>query len=137
MSLRVREQFICCVFAVILFLTGTCVEIPSAGSSFLYASEASQTDVTGSVLRDGSSITTLENVCAISMLRRDETTFLSSNESRSLMKRFLRNVAALLAFQTLLFFIFCYGVAEDWPILRRNASHVTIVRYIQQTDGKK
>ena len=137
MRLRVQERFICCIFAVILFLTGMCVEIPHADTSFSYAKEASLTDATGSVLTDGSRITTLENVCAISMLKRDTSTFLSSNKSRSLMRKFLRNVAALLASQALIFFIFCYGTTTDWSVVRLNGSLVAIVRYIQQTDGKK
>lgn len=134
---RVREQLICYIFIAALFLAGMCVEIPSADISFLRANEASMTDATGSVISNVAKITALERACTISMLRRDATTFLSSNRNRSLMKRNAGNVAALIAAETLLFYIFCLGKIAEWSsgVLRR--SHATIVRYIQQTDGKK
>lgn len=136
MKLRIREQFICCLFAVILFLTGMCVEIPHADTSFSYAKEVSLTGDGGSVLQDGSNVTILDNVCAISMLRRDTTTFFD-NKGRRMIRNFWRNVVILLASQALLFFIFFYGMITDWSALRLCGSHATIVRYIQQKDGKK
>ena len=70
-------------------------ENPYADASFLYAKESSLTGPTGSVLRDGSGVTTLDNVCALSSLRRDVTTVLSSNRTRNVIRR-VRDVVALL-----------------------------------------
>jgi len=136
MKEKLREQFICCMFAVILFLSGMCVELPHADASFLYASESSLTGTTGSVFRDGSIVAALENVCVLSTLRRDTTTILSSNRMRSTLRR-LRDVVALVATVMLLFYLFCFGRMTGDAFWKLNGSQATIVRYIQETDGKK
>jgi len=137
MKMRVREQLICCIFAVTLFLSGMCVEIPHADASFLYAKEVSFTGLSGSVISNGSRITKLEPVCAIDAFRRDTTTYLSDNKGHNLVKRRLRNVVSLVAAVMLLSDIFLsYGMAARVS-LKLVGSHATIVRYIQQTDGKK
>jgi len=137
MKMNVREQFICCLLAVILFLSGMCVEIPHADASFLYAKEASFTSSNGSVISDGSRLTKPERVCTIDAFRRDVTTYLSGNRGRSLEKRFLRSVVALVAVAILLsYFFLSYGMANT-AFMELVDSHATIVRYIQQKDGKK
>lgn len=137
MRVQIKEQFMCCLLAVILFLTGMCVEVPPADVSFLYAKEASGASITGSVLREGSSHAVLEQAYMLETLRRDNTTFLSGNKGRSLIRRFARTVVALLAVAILLSFLFCHGGAGEIAFAKTVNSHATIVRYIQQTDGKK
>ena len=136
MKLRLREQIICCMLAVILLFTGMCVEIPHADASFLYAKEASATNPTGSVIREGSAMVKLDRICTISTLKSNVTTFLSSNRMRNPMKR-IRDVSALFAAAMLLLYLFCFGRLADEVFGKLNASHDTIIRYIQQTDGKK
>lgn len=133
---KVREQFICCMFAVILFLSGMCIEVPHADASFLYAKESSFADTTGSVFRDGSTVATLGNVCVLSTLRRDMTTILSSNRMRNTSKR-VRDIVALLAVAMLLFYLFCFGRVTGEVFWKINSSQAIIIRYIQETDGKK
>lgn len=137
MRVQIKEQFMCCLLAVILFLTGMCAEVPPADVSFLCAKEASGASITGSVLREGSSYTVLEQVYTIETLRRDNATFLSSNKGRNLIRRFARTVVALLTVVILLDYLFCLGGAGETMFAKTVNSHATIVRYIQQTDGKK
>ena len=87
-----REQFICVIFAVILFLSGMCVEIPPAGASFLRAQKYSANQTTGSVISEGTKMATLESVCTLDMLRRDTTTYLSGNRGRNFVKRIFKTV---------------------------------------------
>lgn len=133
---KLREQFICCMLAVILFLAGMCVEVPHADASFLYAKESSLADTGGSILRDGSGVATLNNVCALSTLRREVTTVLSSNRTRSVNRR-VRVVAALLTTALLLLYLLCFGRLTENVTWKLIGSRATIVRYIQETDGKK
>lgn len=136
MRVRMKEQFICCIFAVILFLTGMCVEIPPADFSFLRAQEVSSVDSI-SVIRDGSNLVSLERVCTIDMLRRGTTTYLSSSRARPIIKRVFRMVMILYAAAILLSFVSYYGGAAGRTSRRRTSSRETIIRYIQQKDGKK
>ena len=137
MKEKLREQFICCMFAVILFLSGMCVELPHADASFLCTKEISATGMTGSVISDGTRVTSIERVCTLDTVRNNITTYLSSNQGRTLVRRFLRNVVALLAVAILLSILF-YAEGGICAVFGRLESrHITIVRYIQQTDGKK
>ena len=137
MSIRIREQFICCLFAVILFLSGMCVEIPMADTSFLYAKDSSGTEFASSVLCAGKSYTVLEQDCTLEMLRTNNATILSSNIKHNQVGRFVRMVVALLTVVILLCYAFCLNGAKDVVFAKTVNSHTTIVRYIQQTDGKK
>lgn len=136
MKEKLREQFICCVFAVILFLSGMCVELPRADASFLHTQETPVTHAIGSVISDGSRLTVIERACTINMLNRDATTILSSNRMRSVMKR-MHDVVALFATAMLLFYLFCLGRVTEGTFWKLTGSQATIVRYIQETDGKK
>jgi len=137
MSIRIREQFICCIFAVILFLTGMCVEVPPADVSFLCAEETTSAGFCGSVLRERASYEMLEQVCALETLRRGNATILGSNKGRSPIRRFARTVVILLAVAILLSYLFYQRGIGEIAFAEIRSSHTAIVRYIQQTDGKK
>ena len=137
MKLRMQEQFICYLLVAILFLVGIQVELPSADISFSYANEASVTNTTGSVISEGSKFVSIEKICTIDNLRRGVTTYVCGNKGRTLIRRFSGNVAVLLAAIMLLSTLF-YSDNFLMCVSRKIAgSHVTIVRYIQRTDGKK
>ncbi|MBR5127509.1 MAG: hypothetical protein IKU69_03675 [Roseburia sp.] len=137
MKESVRRQFLGFMMAVILFLSGMCVELPYADTSFLYAKDTCADERAGSVLSDGTKLAKLERVCTIATLQKNTFTFLSSSRSRNLGKRILKNVAIFAAVEILLSGIFLsYGMADTASLILRS-SRGTIVRYIQQTDGKK
>ncbi len=137
MKERVRERFIGCLLAVILFFAGMCVEIPHADVSFLRAKEAYATDVRGGVISDGSRIVKMDQICTLGAFRQDITSILSCSRGRSIVKRVLRHVAALMTVVILLSYFLCLGKMAEAASVKLVRSHITIVRYIQQTDGKK
>jgi len=136
MKMQVQRQWICCLMIAILFLTGMCVEIPHADTSFLRTKEVSATDFSSSIISAGTRVTVIEQVCTLDTFRSNITTYLSSNKGRTLVRRFLR-CAALLTVVMLLSVLFYAKDGVCSALGKVESSHVTIVRYIQQTDGKK
>lgn len=134
MKLKVKEQIICWLFAVILFTTGMCVEIPSADLYFLYAQESSVDKV--SVICESTRTIKAEHICTPNMLKRDEGTYLC-NGGGTVTKRFIRNVAILYAVVLILCCVSYSGKATELACPKLVSSRATIVRYIQQKDGKK
>lgn len=137
MELRVKEQFICYMFVVILFLTGMCVEIPPADATFSYTKETPGASSNVSIFRDGSNVISLERICTVDMLRCDIVTNLCGNRGRTLVRRFLRTVAFLFAVAVMLSQLLYYRNEATVICRKRASNHATIVRYIQQKDGKK
>lgn len=137
MKVQVQRQWICCLMIAILFLAGMCVELPHADASFLCAKEISDTYMADSVISDGMRVTSIEKVCTLDTVRNNITTYLSGNRGKTLIRRFLRAVVILWAVVILSSVLF-YAKKGVWTALGKvESSHVTIVRYIQQTDGKK
>lgn len=134
MKLKVKEQIVCWLFAVILFMTGMCVEIPPADLYFLYAQEGSVDKV--SVIRENTRPAEVQHICTLNMLKRDEETYLSSG-GRTVTKRFIRNVAILYAVVLILCCVSYSGKATELACPKLVSSREVIVRYIQQKDGKK
>lgn len=134
MKLKVKEQIVCWIFAVILFVTGMCVEFPPADLYFSYAQEASGDRV--SVIRENLKTTEVERICTPNMLKKDEGTYLS-NSGRTVIKWFIRNVAILYAVVLFLCCVSYSGKATELACPKLVSSRAAIVRYIQQKDGKK
>ena len=139
MTMKVQEQrqWICYLMIAILFLSGMCVELPHADAYFLRVKETSVTGMAGSVISDGTRITSIEKVCTLDTFRNGVITYLSNSRGRILVRRFLRNVVALLAVVILLSMLFYAEDNAGTVFGRLESSHVIIVRYIQQMDGKK
>lgn len=137
MMLRKKEQFICYMVVVILFLTGMCVEISPADTVFSYTNAEIVSDDSITVIRDVSKLITFEPICTIETLGRNTAIVLSGNRGRIQVRRFLRNIAVLLAVPVLLSHLFHYGDIADLASCKMISSHAVIVRYIQQKDGKK
>lgn len=137
MKLKVKEQIICCIMVVILFFTGMCVELPSADASFLYAKKATVSSAADSVISNRGNTTKLEPICVIEAFSHDAIISFRSNRGRTLIRRFFRNVVALVAVAILLSHLFQYGDVADLVSSRKIGSHAVIVKYIQQKDGKK
>jgi len=134
MNLKVKEQIVCWLFAVILFVTGMCVEIPPADLYFSYAQESSSTKV--SVIRENRNAVETDRICTLSMLKKVDAAYLS-NTRRTAEKRFVRNVAILYIALFILCCISYSGKATELVYPKWISSREVIVRYIQQKDGKK
>ena len=134
MKLKVKQQMICCIFAVILFLSGLCVEIPPAELYFLYAQESSVERI--SVIRENTKTTEVERICTPNMLKREKAAYLSSM-GRSITKRLIRSAAILYAVVLILCCVSYSGKATEFACPKLVSSRAAIVRYIQQKDGKK
>ena len=134
MKLKLKEQIVCWLFAVILFVAGMCVECPPADLYFLYAQESSATKV--SVIRENTNAVEVERICTPSMLKNADTAYLSNTE-RTAEKRFVRNVAILYIALFILCCISYSGKATELVYPKLISSREVIVRYIQQKDGKK
>lgn len=137
MKERVRRQVISCLVAAILFLSGMCVEFPRADVFFLYAKDAYEDEFNRSAIREESRLAKLERVCTIDSFQRNTSIFLNSNRNQNAGKRILRGVATFAIVGILLSCkLLSFGMADILSSKLRS-SHVIIVRYMQQTDGKK
>jgi len=134
MRLKVKEQIVCWLFAVILFVTGMCVEFPPADPYFSYAQESSVNKIR--VLRESRDVVETECICTPNMLKKVDAAYLSSNE-RTAEKRFVRNAAILYIALVVLCCISYSGKATELVYPKLISSREVIVRYIQQKDGKK
>ena len=137
MKLQVPKQFICYITAFILFLSGVWMEMPSADVSFLYAQEMTDMESMGSVLSEGVKSAKQECISTIDVFARDITACLSSNRVQNGMKRLARNVAFFTAVVILLICLLCYDYLLKCSTQSLPSSHATIIKYIQQMDGKK
>lgn len=137
MKAQMKRQWTCYLVIAILFLSGMCVELPNADTSFLRAKEVSVTGMTGGIISDGTRTTSIEKVCTLDSVRNSITTYFSNSKGRIPVGRFLRNVVALSTVIILLSFLFYAEEGMRAISKRLESRHVTIVRYIQQTDGKK
>jgi len=137
MKAQIQRQWTCYLVIAILFLSGMCVELPHADASFLRAKEVSVTGMAGSIISDGTRTTSIEKVCTLDTVRNSITTYLSNSKGRIPVGRFLRNVVALSTVIILLSFLFYAEEGVRAISKRMESRQVTIVRYIQQTDGKK
>ena len=134
MKLKVEEQIVCWLLAVILFVTGMCVELPPADLHFLYAQESSVTKT--SVIRENKDTVETERICTPSMLKKVDAAYLS-NTRRTAEKRFVRNVVILYIALFMLCCISYSGKATELVYPKLISSREVIIRYIQQKDGKK
>ena len=134
MKLKVKEQIVCWLFAVILFVTGMCAEVPPADLYFSYAQESSVTKF--SVLRENRDTVETERICTPNMLKKVDAAYLSNTE-RTAEKRFIRSVAILYIALFMLCCISYSGRATELVYPELVSSREVIVRYIQQKDGKK
>ena len=137
MKAQMQRQWTCYLVIAILFLSGMCVELPHADASFLRAKEVSVTGMTGSIISDGTRTTSIEKVCTLDTVRNSITTYLSNSKGRIPVGRFLRNVVVLSTVIILLSFLFYAEEGVRAISKRMESRQVTLVRYIQQTDGKK
>ena len=134
MKLKLKEQIVCWLFAVILFVTGMCVEIPPTDLYFSYAQENSVDRV--AVIRENKNTVEIERICTPNMLKKVDAAYLSNNE-RTAEKQFIRNVAILYIASFMLCCISYSGKATELVYPELISSREVIVRYIQQKDGKK
>ena len=134
MRVNVKQQILCCIMTVILFLTGMCVEFPPANPLFLCTQESVVEEV--SMLRESTEQINVERICSISMLKVNDETYLSST-GKNVIRRFIQSVAILYTVILMLCCVSYFGKATDFTSHRLVSSRATIVRYIQQKDGKK
>lgn len=134
MRVNVKQQILCYIMTVILFLTGMCVELPPANPLFSCTQESVVEEV--NVLRESTEQTKVERICSISMLKVNDETYLSSTGKNNI-QRFIRSVAILYAVILMLCCVSYFGKATDFASHRLVSSRATIVHYIQQKDGKK
>ena len=137
MKVQTQRQWICYLLVAILFLTGMCVELPHADVSFLRANEVSATGMTSSAISDGVRITSIETMCTLETLHNGTTTYLSNSKTRTSIRRFIRDAVALVTVVILLSDLFYARDGESAISQGGESRHDTIIRYIQQTDGKK
>ena len=134
MKLKVKDQIVCWLFAVILFVTGMCVELPPTDLYFSYAQESSVTKI--SVIRENINTVETERICTPNMLKKVDAAYLS-NTRRTAEKQFIGNVAILYIALFMLCCISYSGKATELVYPKLISSREVIVRYIQQKDGKK
>ena len=134
MKLEVKQQMLCCLMTVILFLTGMCVELPSANPFFSCTQEISSEEI--HFIRESSNQIEAERICTVNMLKVNDETYLSST-GKNAIERFNQSAAILYAVILLLYCVSYFGKAADFIGHGLVSSRETIVHYIQQKDGKK
>lgn len=132
MKLRMKKQIICCITAIILFVSGIYLDVLPEDSSFLceFQTPAASTDTS---VRDGDHFK-LAEFCTNDMLRQNESNYFnpSSKKKVSSKKDFETVVFADKAQQPVYF-----GKPTDYVCRQLVSSHVSVVRYIHEKDGEK
>lgn len=133
MRLHGKERLLCCFLAAIVLLTGMCVAVKPADSYFVCDSEEV---VEHSTLAKPQYFSCAEEICEPTQIQRTQT-FEITNSQKKIANRRLSNVfvtsivAAMLPHQIHLF----ADTEDDYCSVA--VSHMVLVRYIQQQDGKK
>lgn len=134
MKLQGKVRWICCLLTAIVLLTGVCVAVKPADSYFVCDSGAC---VENSTIAKPQYFTCTAEICEPTVIQRNQTTELGNNQKQIANRRpsgvlILSSVTV----EALERQICHYGVIDD-TCCAMACSHVTMVRYIQQQDGKK
>lgn len=137
MKLRMKEQWICFLLTVILFVVGMQADITPVNPSFLRGESVIAENPAHSTIRSGTYLTAIEKTCTLDMIRKSVSTYQNSNCERILVKRILRIAVLILLAEIFLLQKFYFSAAIERLNIKTIRCHIATVQYIHQKDGKK
>lgn len=133
MRIQRKQRWICCALAVILLMSGMCVDIKPADSYLCCDTNVS----TGTILEVPRYLLSVREVCTPEMLRQGIALPQNQNYRRILIRRFSRIGMGVIVAEGILPRLLLSARVTEAVYGQPAAFHVVIVQYIQQQDGKK
>lgn len=137
MKLRMKEQLICILLTLMLFVVGMQADIKPVNPSFLRGERMVSENTAYSTIRSGTYLTAVEKTCTIDMIRKSVSTYQNSNYNRITVRRFFEVTILLLITELFLLQRFYFSAAIEGRDIESMRCHIATIQYIHQKDGKK